>query len=60
MMAFLGVLLASNILSFNVLAVIEGIGGQEMSVTVLNLVFGVALWFKHFQKQNMHGNRRAD
>ena len=48
MMALLGVLLASNILSFNVLAVI---GGQEMSVAVLNSLLGVFFCFKQLQKQ---------
>ena len=38
MMAILGALVAWNILSLNVLAVI---GGQESFVTVLNLIFGV-------------------
>ena len=48
MMALLGALLASNVLSFNVLAVI---GGQEMSVAVLNSLLGVVFCFKQLQKQ---------
>ena len=47
-MAFLGALLASNGLSFNVLAVI---GGQEIPVAVLNSVVSVFFCFKQLQKQ---------
>ena len=47
-MAFLGALLASNSLSFNVLAVI---GGQEIPVAVLNSVVSVFFCFKQLQKQ---------
>ena len=58
MMAFLGALLSSNMLSFNVLAVI---GGQESSVAVLNFVFSCIFCFKHsIKNKNMHGDRRAD
>ena len=47
-MAFLGALLASNSLSFNVLAVI---GGQEIPVAVLNSAARVFFCFKQLQKQ---------
>ena len=50
------VLLDSNILSFNVLAVI---GGQEMSVAVLNLVLSVDFCFKQFHKQKHAWKQRS-
>ena len=48
MMAILGALVAWNIMSVNVLAVI---GGQELLVTGLNLIFGVFFCLKQHRKQ---------
>eukprot|EP00434_Breviolum_minutum_P046163 symbB.v1.2.041594.t1/scaffold8386.1/size6561/1 len=48
MMAILGALVAWNILSLNVLAVI---GGQESFVTVLNLIFGVFFCLKQYRRR---------
>ena len=55
-MAILGALMAWNILSVNVLAVI---GGQESFVTVLNLIFGVLLCLKQYRRQQYAWKKKS-
>jgi len=56
MMAILGALVAWNILSLNVLAVI---GGQESFVTVLNLIFGVFFCLKQYRRQQYAWKKKS-
>ena len=55
-MAILALLMAWNILSVNILAVI---GGQESFVTVLNLVFGVFLCLKQYRRQQYAWKKKS-
>ena len=56
MMAILGALVAWNILSLNVLAVV---GGQESFVTVLNLIFGVFFCLKQYRRQQYAWKKKS-
>ena len=55
-MAILALLMAWNILSVNILAVI---GGQESFVTVLNLIFGVFLCLKQYRRQQYAWKKKS-